>query len=59
MLEEVAAAGEPTRRRLARPITFEGSRLEPLAWESAVELAVLTEEAAYFSAKPDPRRKDA
>jgi hypothetical protein len=53
------AAAEPTRRRFV-PIAFEPMRLEPLAWEpDGIELAALIEEAEYFSAKPDPRRKDA
>jgi hypothetical protein len=58
-LVAVAAASEPARPRFA-PIAFEPLRLEPLAWEAdGIELAALTGEAANFSAKPDPRRKDA
>jgi hypothetical protein len=53
------AAAEPDRPRFV-PIVFEPLRLEPLALDqNGIELAALTEEAAYFSAKPDPRRKDA
>jgi hypothetical protein len=58
-LVAMAEASEPTRPRFV-PVRFEPLRLEPLAWEpDGIELAALTEEAAYFSAKPDPRRKDA
>lgn len=54
------AAAEPVRRQRYQPVRFEPLRLEPLAWDAGgVELASLTEEAANFSAKPDPRRKDA
>ncbi len=58
-LVSVAAADEPMLARQT-DIAFEPIRLEPLAWEPArIELVALTEETANFSAKPDPRRKDA
>jgi hypothetical protein len=57
-LVAMAEASEPARVRRPPPIAFEALRLEPLTWEAdGFELAALTEEAAYFSAKPDPRRK--